>query len=167
VRDLEAPARTAVLSLDKGASVSDVTTMEEAIGRALARPRFQSTLLALFAGVALMLAAAGVYGVLAHAMARRAREIGLRLALGAQRGQVRRMVVAQALRRVLLGVLVGLVGAAALTRLMSTLLHGVHPSDPATFAGVTALLITVALLASYVPAWRASRIDPMGALRDD
>ncbi|HUE85920.1 MAG TPA: ABC transporter permease [Vicinamibacterales bacterium] len=166
-RALESPARATVLALDKGASVSDVTTMEEAIGRALARPRFQSTLLALFAGVALMLAAAGVYGVLTHAMARRTREIGLRLALGARREQVRRMVVAQALRRVALGVLVGLIGAAALTRLMSTLLHGVRPGDPATFAGVTALLITVALLASYVPAWRASRLDPMGALRDD
>jgi putative ABC transport system permease protein len=166
-RALEAPARAAVLALDKGASVSDVTTMEEAIGRALARPRFQSTLLALFAGVALMLAAAGVYGVLTHAMARRTREIGLRLALGARRGQVRRMVVAQSLRRVGLGVLGGFIGAAALTRLMSTLLHGVRPHDPATFAGVTALLVTVALVASYVPAWRASRIDPMGALRDD
>jgi predicted permease len=166
-RALEGQARAAVLALDKGASVSDVTTMEEAIGRALARPRFQSTLLALFAGVALMLAAAGVYGVLTHAMARRTREIGLRLALGAGRGQVRRMVVAQSLRRVALGVLVGLAGAAALTRLMSTLLHGVRPGDPATFAAVTTLLVIVALLASYVPAWRASRIDPMGALRDD
>ncbi|MGH9372829.1 MAG: FtsX-like permease family protein, partial [Vicinamibacterales bacterium] len=166
-RALEAPARAAVLSLDKGASVSDVTTMEEAIGRALARPRFQSMLLALFAGVALMLAAAGVYGVLTHAMARRTREIGLRLALGARRGQVLRMVVAQSLRRVALGAFVGLVAASALTRLMSTLLHGVRPGDPATFAGVTALLVTVALLASYVPAWRASRIDPMGALRED
>ena len=166
-RALEAPARAAVLSLDKGASVSDVTRMEEAIGHALARPRFQSTLLAVFAGLALTLAAAGVYGVLSHAMARRTREIGLRLALGAQRGQVRRMVIGQSLRRVALGVLVGLAGATALTRLMSTLLHGVRPGDPATFAGVTALLVTVALLASCVPAWRASRIDPMGALRDD
>ena len=167
VRALEAPVREAALSLDKGASVSDVTTMEEAIGRALARPRFQSTLLALFAAVALMLAAAGVYGVLAHAMARRTREIGLRLALGAQRGQVRRMVVGQSMRRVALGVLVGLVSALMLTRLMATLLHGVRPGDPVTLAGVSAVLITVALLASYIPAWRASRIDPMGALRDD
>jgi putative ABC transport system permease protein len=156
-----------VQSIDKGASVSDVTTMDEAIARALARPRFQSTLLALFAGIALMLAAAGVYGVLTHAMARRTREIGLRLALGARQGQVRAMVVAQSLRRVAVGVLAGLVGAAALTRLMSSLLHGVRPGDPATFAAVTALLIAVALLASYVPAWRASRIDPMGALRDE
>jgi len=166
-RALEAPARAAVLSLDKGASVSDVTTMEEAIGRALAGPRFQSTLLALFAGIALVLAAAGVYGVLTHAMARRTREIGLRLALGARQEHVRRMVVGQSLRRVALGVAVGLVGATALTRLMTTLLYGVRPGDPATFAGVTALLVTIALLASYVPAWRASRIDPMSALRDD
>ena len=167
VRGIEAPARAVVLSLDRGASVSDVTTMEEAVDRALARPRFQSMLLASFAGVALILAAAGVYGVLTHATARRTREIGLRLALGARRGQVRRMVVAHSLRRVGLGVLVGLFGAATLTRLMATLLHGVGPGDPATFAAATVLLIGVAVVASYVPAWRASRIDPMGALRDD
>jgi len=167
VRALAAPARAAVTSLDKGASVSDVTTMEEAVGRALARPRFQLTLLALFAGVALMLAAAGVYGVMSYAVARRTREIGLRLALGAQRGQVHRMVLVQSLQRVALGVLVGLVGAVGLTRLMSNLLYGVRPGDPATFATVTALLAAVALLASYIPAWRASRIDPMGALREE
>ena len=167
VRALEAHVRSSALSIDRGVSVSDVTTMEDAVARALARPRFQSMLLALFAGVALLLAAAGVYGVLAHAMARRTREIGLRLALGAQRGQVRRMVIAQSLRRVALGVLAGLVGAAALTRLMTALLHGVRPGDPVTLAAVTALLVSVALAASHLPARRASRMDPMGALRDD
>jgi len=105
--------------------------------------------------------------VLSHAMSRRTREIGLRLALGARAGQVRRMVMGQTLLRVAAGLLVGLAGASALTRFMSTLLHGVHPGDPATFAIVTALLVGVALLASWVPAWRASRVDPMSALRDD
>jgi putative ABC transport system permease protein len=164
---LLAPARAAVRSLDPGASVSDVTTMDDAVGRALARPRFQLTLLGLFAGLALMLAAAGIYGVLSYAVAGRTRELGLRLALGAPRGQVRRMVLVQSLYRVALGVIVGLAGAAALTRLMASLLFGVRPGDPATFAAVTALLVGVALLASYVPAWRASRIDPMGVLREE
>jgi ABC-type antimicrobial peptide transport system permease subunit len=167
VRALAAPARAAVVSLERGASVSDVTTMEEAVGRALARPRFQLTLLSVFAGIALMLAAAGVYGVMSYAVARRRREIGLRLALGAPREQVRRMVLVQSLKRVALGVLVGLAGAAGLTRLMSNLLYGVGPGDPATFAAVTALLAAVALMASWMPAWRASRIDPMAALREE
>lgn len=167
VGTLMASARAAVLSLDRGASVSDVTTMEAVVGRALARPRFQLTLLALFAGVALLLAAVGVYGIVSYAVARRTREIGLRLALGAARGQVRRMVLAQSLRRVAIGAVVGLVGALGLTQLMSNLLHGVRPGDPATFVAVTALLGAVALLASYIPAWRASRIDPIGALREE
>ena len=167
VRALAAPARAAVVSLERGASVSDVTTMEEAVGRALARPRFQLMLLSVFAGIALMLAAAGVYGVMSYAVARRRREIGLRLALGAPREQVRRMVLVQSLKRVALGMLVGLAGAAGLTRLMSNLLYGVGPGDPATFAAVTALLAAVALMASWMPAWRASRIDPAAALREE
>jgi putative ABC transport system permease protein len=164
---LEASARAAVAALAKGASVSDVMTMDEAIDRALARPRFQSVLLAVFAAVALVLAAAGVYGVLSHAIAQRTREIGLRLALGARPAEVRRMVVAQSARRVAAGVAVGLGGAVASTRLMSTLLYGVRPGDPATFAGAVALIVIVALTASYLPALRASRIEPMQALRDE
>jgi ABC-type antimicrobial peptide transport system permease subunit len=167
VRALAAPARAAVADLAPGASVSDVVAIDDAIARVLARPRFQLTLLALFAGVALMLAAAGVYGVMSYAVTRRTREIGLRLALGAPPGRVRRMVLVQSLTRVALGVVAGLAAAAGLTRLMSNLLHGVRPGDPATLAVVTALLAAVALVASAIPAWRASRIDPMGALRDE
>lgn len=167
VAALAPPARAVVLSLDPGASVSDVTTMEAAVGRALARPRFHLTLLGLFAAVALLLAAAGIYGVMSNAVARRTQEIGLRLALGAPRGHVRRMVLVESLRRVTLGAAAGLAGALVLTRLMSSLLHGVHPGDPATFVAVSALLGAVALAASSVPAWRASRIDPLTALRED
>ena len=167
VRALAAPARAAVASLERDASVSDVVAMEDAIARVLARPRFQLTLLAVFAGVALMLAAAGVYGVMSYAVTRRTREIGLRLALGAPPGRVRQMVLVQSLTRVALGVAAGLAAAAMLTRLMSSLLHGVSPGDPATLAAVTALLAAVALVASAIPAWRASRIDPVGALRDE
>lgn len=164
---LAAPARAAVRSADRGVALSDVMTMEEAVARALARPRFQVTLLGLFAGVALLLAAAGIYGVMGYSVARRTREIALRLALGAPPGEVRRMVLAQSLARVAAGVLAGLAGAAALTRLMSGLLHGVGPGDPATFAAATALLAAVALVASAIPAWRASRIDPLVALREE
>ena len=164
---LVAPARAAILSRDRSAAVSDVTTMDEAVARALARPRFQSTLLALCAGVALMLAAAGIYGVMSYAVTRRTREIGLRLALGAPPEQVRRMVLSQSLRRVVLGVIAGLAGAAALTQLMAGLLYGVRPGDPVTFAAAVIVLAVVALLASAIPAWRASRIDPMTALRQD
>jgi ABC-type antimicrobial peptide transport system permease subunit len=137
------------------------------VSRALARPRFQSTLLTLCAAVALMLAAAGIYGVVSYAVARRSREIGLRMALGAQQGEVRRMVVRQSFRHVAIGVAVGLAGAVALTRLMASLLYGVRPGDPATFAAATLLLAAVALLASAVPAWRASRIEPVVALREE
>jgi ABC-type antimicrobial peptide transport system permease subunit len=162
---LASSARRTVASLDRGASVSDVTTMEAAIGRALARPRFQLTLLGVFGGVALLLAAAGIFSVMSYAVSRRTREIGLRLTLGAQRGDVLRMILRQALARVAIGAVAGLAGAILLTRLMSRLLYGVGPGDPLTFAFASAVLIGVALLASCVPAWRASRIDPIGALR--
>jgi len=159
-------AREAIWSIDKSVALSDVKTMEAAIGRAVARPRFQLTLLTAFAVVALLLAAAGIYGVMSYAIARRTHEIGLRMTLGAQRGDVLRMVLGQAMLRVGVGTAVGLAGALALTQLMSTLLFGVRPTDPLTFGVVSIVLIGAALLASYVPARRATRIDPMVALRE-
>jgi len=114
----------------------------------------------------LLLAAAGIYGVMSYAIARRTHEIGLRMTLGAQRGDVLRMVLGQAMLRVGVGTAVGLAGALALTQLMSTLLFGVRPTDPLTFGVVSIVLIGAALLASYVPARRATRIDPMVALRE-
>lgn len=164
---LVAAAQGVVASLDRGVAVSDVETMPQVVARELARPRLQLTLLALCAVIALMLAAAGIYGLVSYAVARRSREIGLRMALGAQRGEVRRMVVGQSLRRVAIGVVAGLIGALALTRLMASLLYGVQPADPATFVVSTLLLIGVAALASSVPAWRASRIEPVVALREE
>lgn len=160
-------ARRAVASLDRGASVSKVTTMEAVVHRAMARPRFELTLLGVFASVALLLAAAGTYSVMAYAVSRRTQEIGLRLTLGAERGDVLRMILRQASIRIAIGATAGLTGAVLLTRLMSRLLYGVQPGDPATFAGATAFLIGMAFLASVVPAWRASRINPLGALRQE
>jgi len=165
--NLTAIARSAVASLDRGASVADVTTMEAVVDRALARPRFELTLLGFFAGVALLLATAGTYAMMAYAVSRRTQEIALRLTLGAQRGDVVRIILRQAAVRITIGVAAGLTGAILLTRLMSRLLYVVRPGDPATFAAATAFLISVALLASFVPAWRASRLNPVEALRQE
>jgi predicted permease len=164
---LAAAARSAVDSLDRGISVDHLTTMEAVVDRALARPRFELTLLGFFAGVALLLATAGTYAMMSTAVSRRAREIGLRLTLGAQRGDVLRIILRQATVWITIGAVAGLTGAIVLTRLMSRLLYVVQPGDPATFAGATAVLIGVAFLASFVPAWRASRLNPVGALRQD
>jgi putative ABC transport system permease protein len=123
--------------------------------------------LSICALVALLLAAAGIHGVVNYGVARRTREIGLRLALGARGRDVGALVVWQALRQVLLGVVAGWLGTLALARLMAGLLHGVTPSDPATLVAATAVLVGVALAASAVPAWRASRVDPVVAMRED
>jgi predicted permease len=159
-------ARNAIWSIDKSVALADVRTMEHVVTEAVARPRFQLTLLATFAGVALLLAAAGIYSVMSYAIQGRTREIGLRMTLGAQRRDVLTMVLGQAMLRVGVGAAAGLLGALALTRLMATLLYGVQPTDPVTFASVTAVLVSVALLASYLPARRATRIDPMAAIRE-
>lgn len=164
---LAGAARAAVASLDKTVTVSDIVSMDGAIEKHLARPRFQLTLLGLFALVALLLAAAGIYSVMSYAISRRTQEIGLRLTLGAQRRDVLTMVLRQAMARVAVGGAIGLVGSLILTRLMANLLYGVRPADPLTFGVVSLVLVSAALLASYVPAWRASRIDPIVALRQD
>ena len=141
--------------------------MDDAVDRALARPRFQSTLLGAFAALALVLAAGGIYGVMSYAVSRRTREIGLRLTLGARRGDVLRLILSQALRRLAIGGALGLAGAWLSTRALTTMLYGVQPTDPLTFAAVPAILAITALAASYLPARRASRVDPMVAMRVD
>jgi predicted permease len=164
---LAGAARQAIWSVHPGVSISGTTTMAAAVDRALARPRFQSALLASFAALALVLAAGGIYGVMSYAVSRRTREIGLRLTLGAARGDVLRLILGQALRRLAIGAAIGLAGAWLSMRALTTLLYGVQPTDPLTFAAVPAILTLTALAASYVPARRASRVDPMVAMRVD
>jgi putative ABC transport system permease protein len=163
-----APAvRREIAALDPSVVVSQVQTMETVVAEANAQARLYLILLAAFAGVALVLAVVGIYGVMSYAVSRRTQEIGIRMALGAQRGEVLRMIVGQGLTLALIGAAVGVVGALALTRLMTTLLYGVTAIDPITFVVVALFLSAVALVATYLPARRATQVDPMLALRGD
>ena len=157
--------REAVRAVDRAQPVADVSTMERLVTGAAAGPRFNSLLLGLFASMALVLAAAGIYGVMSYSVTQRTHEIGIRIALGAQGSDVLRFVVGQGMAMALAGVGLGLAASLALTRVMSSLLYGVSATDPLTFAAVALLLAAVALVASYVPARRATKVDPMVALR--
>ncbi|HEX8765667.1 MAG TPA: FtsX-like permease family protein [Candidatus Acidoferrum sp.] len=145
--------------------VTHVMTMDSLISDSVSPRRFSSVLVAIFAGLALLLAAVGIYGVTSYAVSQRTQEIGLRMALGAQTHAVRRMILGQTLKLTLIGVTVGLVGSYLLAQFLASLLFGVSVHDPLTFLGVAVLLIAVALGASYLPARRAMRVDPMVALR--
>lgn len=162
---LSSTVRRTIASLAPDQPVFQIETMEEVRGRGRTSARFATLLLGFFAGLALLLAAVGVYGVVSYSVGQRTREIGVRMAVGAGEYDVLRMVLSNGVLLILVGVGLGLVGAFALTRVMGTLLHGISATDPATFVGVSLLLIAVALLASYIPARRASRVDPMVALR--
>ena len=157
--------RSEVWAIDKDQSVYDIKTMRQILSEMLSQRRFSMLLLGIFAAAALTLAAVGIYGVMSYAVSQRTREIGLRMALGAERRDVMKLVVGQGIALAAIGVGVGLVLAVALTRLMSSLLFGVAATDPITFAGVSVLLTGVALGACFVPARRAARVDPMVALR--
>jgi putative ABC transport system permease protein len=157
--------RRELQALDPALPLAQVRTMDEVLVAAQSRPRFLTLLLTLFAGVALVLAAVGIYGVIAYSVAQRTKEFGVRMALGAQRLDVLRIVLGQGLRLTLIGLVLGLFGAILLTRFLTTLLFGVNPTDPLTFLAVSAVLGAVAFLASYVPARRATRVHPMVALR--
>ncbi len=154
-----------VWSMDSLIPVSDVQSMDDLMSVSLAQQWFNLLLLGLFAALALILALVGTYGVMAYVVSQRTHEIGVRIALGAQRSDVLRLVIGQAARLALSGIAIGIVGAFALTRLMSSLLFEVAPTDPATFTAAAILLGTVALLAGYIPARRAMQVDPMVALR--
>jgi putative ABC transport system permease protein len=162
---LAATVRNAVWEIDKEQPVSNIRTMEDILADSIARQRFSMLLLGVFAGVALLLAAVGIYGVMSYSVAQRTHEIGIRMALGAQTSAVLKLAVGYGLKLVVAGVVIGLVAAFVLTRLMSTLLFGITATDPATFALISLLLIAVAAIASYIPARRATKVDPLIALR--
>ncbi|HWS88053.1 MAG TPA: ABC transporter permease [Pyrinomonadaceae bacterium] len=157
--------RKTVWEVDRDQPVSDVNTMEGVLSESLAWQRFSTLLLGVFAGVALLLAAVGIYGVMSYTVAQRTREIGIRMALGAQRWDVLKLAVGQGLRLVAIGVVIGLALALALARVMSSLLFGISATDPATLVTISLILVAVALLASYIPARRAAKVDPLIALR--
>jgi putative ABC transport system permease protein len=162
---LATPIRNAIWAVDKDQSVANIDSMEHIVAGAVARQRFSMLLLAIFAGVALVLAAVGIYGVMSYSVAQQTREIGIRMALGAQRSDVLKMTVKQGLRLVGFGLAIGLVAAFILTRVMASLLFGISATDPLTFLIISLVLLAVAMLASYIPSVRAMKVDPMVALR--
>ena len=164
-RSLVSAVTKEVGAMDQDVPLFGVKTMDEYLSASVAAPRFNSTLLSIFAAVALVLTVVGLYGVMSYSVAQRTNEIGIRLALGAQARDVVMMIVKQGSKLILIGLAIGLVGAYALTRLVASLLFGVTAKDPFTFVAVALLLALVAFLACYVPAWRATKVDPMEALR--
>jgi putative ABC transport system permease protein len=155
----------AIHSIDKDLPVSTIRSMEQLLGISLAQRRLTMTLLLSFAALALLLASVGIYGVISYSVRQRTRELGIRMALGAKRRDVLKMILAQGLKLALIGVAIGLLTAFALTRWMETLLFNVRPADPLTFAVIPAVLLLVALIACWIPARRATKVDPMVALR--
>src|SRR6185369_9667204 len=157
--------RKEVMAMDPDQPIARIRLMEQLIYESVGQPRFRTLLIGLFAALALGLAAVGLYGVMSYTVQQRAREIGIRVAIGAQKRDVLRLVVGHGLGLVLTGMLLGSAGAVGLTRLINTMLYQVKPTDPTTFASVCGLLAMVAFCACWLPARRASRVDPMEALR--
>ncbi len=164
---LNAAVTREISSLDPEQAIADVRTMEQVLWSSVARPRFNTLLLTVLAAVALVVAAMGIYGVISYTVTQRTHEFGIRIALGAQTRDVLKLVVKHGMMLTLIGVGVGLAASYALTRVLSGLLYGVKPTDPATFIGITILLFAVALLACFVPARRATKLDPVETLRSE
>jgi putative ABC transport system permease protein len=162
---LAAAARREIRAIDREAPTSNVRTMEQYLAASVEPRRFNLWLLTIFAGAALLLAGTGLYGVISYGVAQRRHEIGIRMALGARASDVLKLVIGQGIRLALAGVALGLLAALALTRLMKNLLFSVSVTDPLTFLVIAALLTFVALLACYIPARRATQVDPLVALR--
>jgi putative ABC transport system permease protein len=160
-------AREAIHRLDPDQVVTEQRTIQEVVDRAVAEPRFDTTVLTFLAAVAFLLSAVGIYGVISYDVNDRIHELGIRAALGAQRGDVLRLVVGQGAQMAVLGIVLGLAGAMALTRFMASMLYAVKPTDFFTFAAISLLLGAVALIASYIPSRRAMALDPMAALRHE
>jgi putative ABC transport system permease protein len=157
--------RNQVLSIDKDQPVSDIMTMEQRVAKSVASSRFVMLLLGSFSVLALGLAAVGIYGVMAYLVTQRTQEIGVRMALGAQKRDVLKLVVGKGMALAVIGTAIGLIASLALTRLMRSLLFEVTPTDWLTFVITSVVLLTVALLACYIPARRATKVDPLTALR--
>jgi ABC-type antimicrobial peptide transport system permease subunit len=157
----------AVREIDPEQPVLDVISMDGILSTSLAQRRFTMLLLAAFAGLALLLAAVGIYSVLSYAVKRRTREIGIRMALGAQIGDVLRLIVAEGMKPTLIGLAIGIAGALALGRFLASLVYGVSATDVMTFASVSLLLLGVGLMASIVPAYRATKVEPVKTLREE
>jgi putative ABC transport system permease protein len=160
-----AAVKSQVWAIDGDQPMGNIQTMDQVISDSIKQRRFDMLLLGIFAAVALILAAVGIYGVVAHSVGQRINEIGVRMSLGAQRNDIYSLIIGQGMLPILGGIIIGFVSALILTHQLSTLLFGVKPTDPLTFALLSVLLIFVGLLACYVPARRATRIDPMVALR--
>jgi putative ABC transport system permease protein len=161
------PVREALHTVDKDMPMSNINSMDDLLESSLGQRRLSMLLLGAFSGIALLLASLGIYGVLAYSVTQRSRELGIRMALGAARARVLRLVIGQGMALAVLGIVIGLVGAFALTRLLASQLYSVTATDPLTFVGVAALLATIALVATLVPALRATRVDPVVALREE
>jgi predicted permease len=165
--EMASAVKKTVWSFDRNLPISDVVTMDGVVADATAEPRFEMLLLGLFAGVALVLAAVGIYGLMNYSVGRRTHEIGVRISLGADRTDVLRLVLRQGMAAALAGTVVGVGGSLLLSQLMAKMLYGVRPIDPLTFGGVAMVLALAALLAVVIPARKATRIEPMVALRNE
>jgi putative ABC transport system permease protein len=167
VEQLGEAVRHEVESVDPNVPVHSISAMDQIIARSVADRRFSLELLGVFAAVALLLAAIGIYGVMSYSFSQRAHEVGIRIALGAQRLDILRMALGEGMRIVVIGLALGLVGAAIMTRFFRSMLFGIEPTDPMTFLSVSTILAAIALFACYIPAKRATRVDPLVALREE